>query len=467
MMLSQNESLVTATHPPDLTFAWTPRPVNVWVAVEPYNPLQAYALSQLRKRLEAQGCIFVERPDQGTPLGPVAHLGIVFGKDLEQEYSPFDYIGQLPKPRGMVLVVNTVERIPDGPLFDVARTQLVRKSGHIGLMFEGDLTGEHVERALWGSMAGNNRLLDGEESTIFDSIALRMQAHVAAEPVNSHDGDESLGVTWDGWAASGIHGDLADAGRRLGAVGIIDDQVRLECYASGSQWRSVLRFLNRAALGEGMRSQIDLDLGIMGVTTTGGKKVTLSPDPDEGDVVPIGQLTWNGYVRAIPEGCAISYPPPSIETHENGMVYLASALAQAGIVHDFDEFYRTIVEHFARNERIRIVPEGLQPRVTVIEHFHRQPKAGTIKEPERVEVVYPDLARFPEIDFPCGARDSEMHLLSAVFRSKFFLDSAPMGNRAIVAVLPGHGSVALYGGPRSELIDLLVDGMEMEEIVRV
>ena len=56
-------------------FVWTPQPVNIWVAIEPYNTLQAYALRQLRARLESRGCIFVERPDQETPLGPIAHLG--------------------------------------------------------------------------------------------------------------------------------------------------------------------------------------------------------------------------------------------------------------------------------------------------------------------------------------------------------------------------------------------------------
>jgi hypothetical protein len=37
----------------------------------------------------------------------------------------------------------------------------------------------------------------------------------------------------------------------------------------------------------------------------------------------------------------------------------------------------------------------------------------------------------------------------------------------IIAVLPGHGAVAVYGGPRQELIDTLVNGMEMEPPVRV
>jgi hypothetical protein len=34
-------------------------------------------------------------------------------------------------------------------------------------------------------------------------------------------------------------------------------------------------------------------------------------------------------------------------------------------------------------------------------------------------------------------------------------------------VLPGHGIVALYDGPHAELNDLLIDGMEWEEIVRI
>jgi hypothetical protein len=448
-------------------FVWTPQPILIWVAVKPHNALQAHVLDQLRARLERNGCIFVDRPDQETPLGSIPDLGIVFGQDREQEFSPFEYMGQLPKPRGIMMVINTVEQIPHGTLFDLAREQLVRKSGHIGVLFEGRIDGAHVSRALWGSMAGNNRLLNTDEPTLFDSVALRMQAHANAEAVNSHDGDNHLDVTWEAWAASSIHQDFATAGRRLGDAGLIEDEVNLWVYASSDQGRNVLRFLNRAALGEGMRSQLDLDLGIMGVTTSGGKKVTLSPDPLEGYVVPVNQLTGSGYIGAIPKGCPISYVTPSVETHENGMVYLASALVGAGIVHDFDSFYAYVNDRLATDGRVDILPKGLRPRVTVIEHFHRQPKAGTIKEPGRVEVVFPDPRRFPESDFPCGTRDAEKQLLSGAFNSEFFLDSAPLGNRTIIVVLPGHGIVALYDGPHAALNDFLVNGMVWEEIVRI
>lgn len=84
-----------------------------------------------------------------------------------------------------------------------------------------------------------------------------------------------------------------------------------------------------------------------------------------------------------------------------------------------------------------------------------------------MEIVYPDTARFPEIDFPCGVREAELHLLSALFQSESFRTPGPLGRKVIIAVLPGHGSVAAYGGPRDELTDVLVNGMEMEEIVRI
>lgn len=448
-------------------YEWQPKPVNVWVSVQPYNRLQAHILKGLRARLEARGCIFVDRPDQPTPLGPVAHLGIVFGRTLEQEISPLEIMAKLPKPRGSMLIINTVESLPDVPLFDLARGQLVKKAGHFGVIAEGDPDSEHVKRAVWASMAGNNRLLTGSEVEIFDQVALRAQAHVSAEKVTNHEGDISTRLTWAEWCASPVHADIARAARALGAAGIIEDEVPLDQYGSGDQVRSVLRFLQKAALGEGMRSQIDMNLRIMGVTTSGGNKVNVSERPEDGHVIPIGALTWTGYIRAIPEDCPITYVPPSVETHENGMVYLASALVNAGLVHDLDSFLAYLKNHFAEHETIDVVPEGMTPKVTALDHFHRQPKEDTIREPDRVEIVYPDTARFPEIDFPCGVREAELHLLSALFQSESFRTPGPLGRKVIIAVLPGHGSVAAYGGPRDELTDVLVNGMEMEEIVRI
>ena len=447
-------------------YVWRPRPINVWVGMNPCNELQWHVLRELSKRLEARGCVFVRVPGEETELGSTVHLAIGFGARLGEEITPNVVYGRLPKPRGTVLMITTVERFPKMNLFDLARGQLLRKAGHIGILVEGDPRGTGVRRALWASMAGNHRLLEGREEDIFDDLALRAQAHAGAEKVNRHEGDDETMISWLEWKGSPVHRDIAQAGRALGEAGIIEDKVVLDQYGSSRQAQLVLRFLERAALGEGMRSQLDPQLRVMGVTATGGGKVNVSPDPMDGHVIPIGRLTWEGYVRAIPRGCPIAFPDPSIETHENGMVYLAGALVNAGLVDSFDGFLRFLKDHFARHERIDILPEGMQPKALAIEHFHRQPRKGSIKDPSKVEIVYPDLERFPRIDFPCGVREAELQLLSALFRAQAFREPGPL-DKVVIAVLPGHGSVALYGGPREELTDILVNGMEMEQPMRV
>ncbi len=230
--------------------------------------------------------------------------------------------------------------------------------------------------------------------------------------------------------------------------------------------RGVLRFLNRSALGEGMRSQLDVDLRVMGVTTTGGGKIELSADPADGQIVPVGRMTPAGYVRALPDGCPITFNAPSVETHENGMVYVAGWLTRAGLVDSFDSFLDYLDDHFSRHETIEVLPEGATPKVLAIEHFHRQPVAESITRPDLVEIVYPDPERFPPIDLPCGVREAELMLLSALFRSEAFRSAGPL-DRMVVAVLPGHGLVAVTDLPRPQLTELLVNGMRMEDVVRV
>jgi hypothetical protein len=143
------------------------------------------------------------------------------------------------------------------------------------------------------------------------------------------------------------------------------------------------------------------------------------------------------------------------------MVYLAGALANAGIVNGLDDLLRFLQDHFARHDRIDILPGAMQAKVTAIEHFHRQPRMDSLKNPAQVEIVYPDEERFPRIDFPCGTRQPELQLLSALFRSQAFKERGPL-DKVMIIVLPGHGSVALYGGDRQTLTDVLVNGMEME-----
>jgi hypothetical protein len=451
---------------PTREYVWQPRPINIWLGMNPFHNLQLHVLRALQERLEAKGCIFVRVPGEETELGPVADLGIGLGANLREEINPSAIYGRLPKPRGTVLNITAVEKMPDMDLFDLARGQLMRKSGHLGITVEGGLKSTEVRRALWASMAGNHSLLTGREEDIFDNLALRVQAHAGAEKVNIFAGDAETSISWEEWSQSPVHRDIAQAGRAMGAAELIEDKVALDQYGSDRQARELLKFLERGALGEGMRSQFDPALGVMAVTATGGGKINVSPDPMDGQIVPISQLTWNGYVRAIPRGCPTTFNDPSIETHENGLLYLAGALVNAGLVDSFDSFLGFLKSHFAQHDRIDILPSGTQPKVLAVEHFHRQPIQDTIKDPAKVEVVYPDQERFPRIDFPCGVRSAELQLVSALFEAEAFKERGPL-DKVVIAVLPGHGSAAVYGGPRQELTDILINGMEMEPPTRI
>ncbi len=447
-------------------YVWQPRPINIWIGMNPSNNLQLHVLRAMRERLEARGCIFVQVPGEKTELASLTHLGIGFGANLREEIRPSAVYGRLPKPRGTVLMITAVETIPDTDLFDLARGQLIRKAGQIGILVEGDLQGTKVRRALWASMAGNHSLLIGHEEDIFDDLALRTQAHAGAEKVNIYEGDDETSISWEAWSASPVHRDMAQAGRALGKASIIEDKVILDQYSSDRQAREVLRFLERGALGEGMRSQLDPALRVMAVTSTGGGKINVSPDPIDGQIVPISKLTWKGYVRAVPLGCPTTFNDPSIETHENGLVYLAGALVNAGLVDGFDSFIQFLKSHFAQHEQIDILPSGMQTKVMAIEHFHRQPSKDSIKDPAKIELVYPDEERFPRIDFPCGVRSAELQLLSALFQARAFREPGSL-DKVVIAILPGHGSVAVYGGPRQELTNILINGMEMEPPIRI
>lgn len=447
-------------------YVWQPRPINVWIGMNPANQLQLHVLRAIQERLEAQGCVFVHMPGEETELGAETHLGIGFGMNLREEIRPSAVYGRLPKPRGTVLMITTVESMPETDLFDLARGQLVKKAGQLGIVLEGDPQGTKMKRALWASMAGNHSLLTGNEEDILNNLALRVQAHAGAEKINIYAGDDETSISWQEWGRSTVHRDIAQAGRALGEAEIIEDKVILDQYGTDRQAREVLRFLERGALGEGMRSQLDPALRVMAVTSTGGGKIHVDPDPMAGQIIPIGQLTWDGYIRAIPRGCPITFNAPSIETHENGLVYLAGALINAGQVDSFDGFLEFLRDHFAHHETIDILPAGMQPKATAMEHFHRQPIRESIKRPGMVELVYPDEARFPPIDFPCGVRPAELQLLSAIFNSQAFRQPGRLG-KVVIAILPGHGSVAVYDGPRQELTDMLINGMEMEPPIRV
>ena len=131
-----NSTVVAEDGVPD-KYIWQPRPINIWVGMNPSNYLQLHVLRAIQQRLRSQECNFVQVPGEKTELGPVADLGIGFGANLREEIRPSAVYGRLPKPRGTVLMITAVESIPDTDLFDLARGQLVKKACHLGILVEG------------------------------------------------------------------------------------------------------------------------------------------------------------------------------------------------------------------------------------------------------------------------------------------------------------------------------------------
>ena len=288
--------------------------------MEPLCPLQEHILARLKEYFEEIGCLFVDDPKTATSLGPVAHCGIVFGRDREEEVDPMVRLPMMPKPRGRVLCINTFEKIPeDLPRFDVGREQIVRKACHTTFTAEGDPQGTGFNRVLWASMPGNNVILHGTQDELIRALGIRILAHCGAGKVNEHVSDIDPGFGWETWARSPIHADIASAARALGAAELIENEIPLREYASEGHVRNALRFLQRSAMGEGMRSQLDPQLRLMGVTTSGGNKIHVSPDANDGHSIPIRAISWDGYIRAIPSDCPVNFITPSVETHENAM----------------------------------------------------------------------------------------------------------------------------------------------------
>ena len=436
-------------------------PFNFVVGREPSNPIQTEIFKELRSRLEegTVGCQLVSTPDQETTLGSHAPMVMVFADGtLESIIRPSEVYLGLPEPRGMPLMINTVRELPSGIDFRFARDQLVRKAANNGVIVE-----ENFERALWISMQGNWMIVTGTPEQVLTNITERILTHYGVPMLNQKQDDESADFTWEDWAASGVHADISEAAKRLGEAGIIQDKVNLAKYADPLQARLIMTALNMSGeFGESMRSQRAL-ANVIAFTNSGAGKVKVNPNPKEGHLIPVTQLTEDGYIVAHPAGSPVNDRfKPSVETHENGLIYLAGALTQAGEVENFDQFLRYVENGFRDKGRIAIFPDGLASKVEYVDHFHGRPLDYN---PVKVVLVEPDFQRFPRLDFPCGSLPAARMAVGALLNLKLFRDpgpsETPLWGKVIVVSLPGHGSIAICDKSlsREEFTDILLKEM--------
>ena len=451
--------------PPEAWRWEPPTPFNIYVGLKPANSTQQIVLEKLQAELKDRfGCQFVNQPNQTTHLGSFTPMVMVFAEGLGCKVTPEQVWKKLPPPRGMPFMVTTVDPLPGRLDFDLARGQLVKKACNNGVIMAVNRAGE-LQEAFWASMQGNHMKIKGSPEEIYAEIALRAVAHYGA-PMLTDRQETTSPISWESWVQTGVYDQIAQAAQDLGGAGIIEDKVNLVKY-DPIQGLKIMAALNRVSgFGESMRALLT-PLGILAVTKSGGGKVNINRNPQKGHLVPISHLVKDGYTIAkFPDSPINHEVNPSVETHEAGLICLAAAAAQQGIVKDFDQFLQFIEYGFSSslNGQIKILPEGWLPKVAHIDHFHGHPDPEKI-DPNKVELVYPDEKRFPHLDFPCGSLWSARQVLSAFSQSETFtqpgLPTTPLNNKIIVAVLPGHGSVAVCGPEtsREELTNTIVNGI--------
>lgn len=465
-------------------YRWNYTPFSFVTAREPDsgNILQQVVITQVVERLSS--------PYLGNTHLPTAEL---YNDKLKLENRPrlaiiagtgqwdglvndnLEFYSRLPKPKPLMLLVNTVDHLPDGVDYDSARRQIVRGAAHNGVIFAGDQKGETVRRALWVSTQGNFAVIEGTEEQIYDDVVLRILIHYGAKFVTNRQDyyvldDEQPLLSWEDWSRSPVHSQVWQRAQALASRGLIEDKVDLERFATRSHVSAIMRAINRSALGESMRGALDADLGILAVTRSGGGKVKWSSDPKMGDLVPVSHITRDGYVVAVPDGGGISvdsgsnpirYADGSVETRESAMIAIAYQLVQKGKVKTYGDFHRWLYEQFRLGDNLVAIRQADFLPGIHIDHIHWHAQPGSF-DPNRLEIVSPDPGNFPERDLPCGSESAAMATINALFQSSAFTSpgptDAPLRGKVIAVQLPGHGLV-LVANKSEAISDTVLKGM--------
>src|SRR3989344_668745 len=446
---------------------WNPLPVHFAIDIGPSNPFQERALAEMTATLtsEALEGTETEVPTRKTLLDGRPNMIVMFGDGtLNARVNTIPTYLKLPTPKPPFLLINTVDRLPLVD-FELARTQLVAGACNNGVLFEGPQNGYEPSAALWTSMQGNHMELRKPYPEIIDDVTKRILAHYGTKYVTQrYAGEAPSWFTWGEWERSPIHPEVAEAAWSLGKSGLVQDKVDLSRYFDDDihVW-SIQKALNKS-LGESMRAQFDPDLRVMGITVSGGGKVEVSADPHDGHLVPVMQITPDGYVVVNPRGSRVKkYGNGSVETLESAKIILYGALALAGVARSFKEAEDWLNDQFTKRGVVDLVPDDLEPMITVIDHSHWHVESY---DEERGEVVNPDPRYYPpDLDFACGSPDSAKATASALFRSDIFRNPGtnddPMKGKILVVELAGHGLIAL-GTNRRQVTRALTDERVMK-----
>ena len=462
-------------------YTWSYTPFNLSRSGEPFSSLQQKIFDDLVGRLTSPALDNTLVPLPGKDAQPemFSKMIVMFGGGEWDwlNHSSFPLYLSLRHQKPLLFYLNTVKRFPQNIDFHVARKQLVRGACHNGVIFEGNPYKNSIGRALWMSMQGNYAIIEGSQDEIFDEVIFRTLNHYGADFVTEReDYQEEDGrpwLPWKEWAESSHHRENWHAAQDLFEQHLIEDEVNLRRYAPYYFIRLLMIAINKSAIGESMRGQYLPDLGVYVVTPSGGKKVKWNPDPIDGHLTPVSHITKNGYVVPIPggrnvviegRGKPIKYADGSVETFENLQVVIALQMAKKYGIKTYQAFMSWLNDQFNLHGKIPVKQSDLKADIT-IDHAHVHEDEESVNT-DLLEIVTPDPDVVPDTDVPCGSRNGAKALLSALFLSENFIQSAsdehPLNGKVIGVKLAGHGMV-FVGENRQSVTSAMLRGMKAKE----
>lgn len=418
------------------------------------------------------------------PFPKEAKIAIQFDDLTTERQTPWS-LGRFPKtPTGERTSEKFVCVVPFGlngnspdQLTEQARLLMVTKASPIVIAIEG--------------VSGAVATLEGNvgEGTIYNELgwmAERLAFLGAVEMVNTKEGVVNPRLIFADWLLKDEVQSIGAASKNLAAANLLWD-IDIRQFGDIRQIAQILRHQRQAGYGEGMMStlvRVNKDWA-MAITETGTSKTKV--DPEKGNVVAVSYLTEYGTVHWILSGRPKGHPinflrkpswqsckdmveflvsgylrgrlkrdlggikkgevpvvdhPPSIESHENALLYHMSALLHAGVVTKFEDALSYLADAFNKSPRLPIIPHGLPKAADAVAHLHKCAKLE--QQSKDIKVISADMSYFgfPHTP-PCGSREAALLLLKGQY-DLYQRYGLPQSKDEIwVVILPGHGSVAI------------------------
>ncbi|WP_411107250.1 hypothetical protein [Streptomyces sp. cmx-4-9] len=252
---------------------WRPLVVQFAGQVHPNDTVLAAFVTQLTAGFEEQGHTVVES-SQGDvdlllisthiPPGPAP-----LSERVPEQRPPLSAqvrgeLGLRVGSRQTVVLAEVTEQLgdlPHGEVVEIGRTVMGRTAAPRVV-----LVNRNAREATLCTLEGGHPT---ETAELADRIRDRLVASACARDVGDRYDIVSDGLSAAAWAATSAPGNLADAGRRMGELGLLPEPTRVDRYVSEDLASLYREFLGWKRLSEGMLFLYDPDLDAVVVTASG------------------------------------------------------------------------------------------------------------------------------------------------------------------------------------------------------